>query len=56
MLGENEEFVGARQLHTGQEGEWVIVIIVQKHNGELSVTSQPGQTCFQAKLRLTLQT
>ncbi len=29
-------------------------IIVQKHKGKLTVTSEPGQTCFQAKLPLTL--
>jgi signal transduction histidine kinase len=29
-------------------------IIVQKHKGEISVTSQPGTTCFQVKLPLTL--
>jgi signal transduction histidine kinase len=29
-------------------------IIVQKHKGEISVTSQPGKTCFQIKLPLTL--
>lgn len=27
-------------------------IIVQKHKGEMSVTSQPGKTCFQIKLPL----
>jgi signal transduction histidine kinase len=30
-------------------------IIVQKHKGEIGVTSQPGQTCFQIKLPLTLE-
>lgn len=29
-------------------------IIVQKHKGEIGVVSQPGQTCFQVKLPLTL--
>jgi len=29
-------------------------IIVQKHQGEISVTSQPGKTCFQVKLPVTL--
>jgi signal transduction histidine kinase len=29
-------------------------IIVQKHHGQLSVTSQPGETLFQIKLPLTL--
>lgn len=29
-------------------------IIAQKHKGSLSVTSEPGHTCFQAKLPLTL--
>jgi signal transduction histidine kinase len=28
-------------------------IIVQKHKGEISVTSEPGRTCFQVKLPLT---
>ncbi|MCL4295562.1 MAG: response regulator [Anaerolineae bacterium] len=28
-------------------------IIVQKHKGEISVTSEPGKTCFQVKLPLT---
>ena len=27
-------------------------IIVEKHNGEISVVSQPGHTCFQIKLPL----
>jgi signal transduction histidine kinase len=27
-------------------------IVVQKHKGEISVTSQPGKTCFQIKLPL----
>jgi signal transduction histidine kinase len=30
-------------------------IIVQKHKGEISVTSKPGTTCFQVKLPLTLE-
>lgn len=30
-------------------------IIVQKHKGEISVTSQPGKTCFQVKLPLSLE-
>jgi signal transduction histidine kinase len=30
-------------------------IIVQKHKGEISVTSQPGMTCFQVKLPLPLE-
>jgi signal transduction histidine kinase len=25
-------------------------IIVHKHNGEISISSQPGKTCFQIKL------
>ncbi len=29
-------------------------IIVQKHKGEISVTSQPGKTCFQVKLPVAL--
>jgi signal transduction histidine kinase len=29
-------------------------IIVQKHKGKISVRSQPGQTCFQIKLPLTI--
>ncbi len=28
-------------------------IIVQKHNGEISVRSKPGETCFQVKLPIT---
>jgi signal transduction histidine kinase len=29
-------------------------IIAQKHKGEITVTSQPGKTCFQVKLPLTM--
>lgn len=29
-------------------------IVVQKHKGKLSVSSEPGRTCFQTKLPLTL--
>ncbi len=30
-------------------------IVVQKHHGEISVQSQPGQTCFQIRLPLKIQ-
>jgi signal transduction histidine kinase len=29
-------------------------IIVQKHRGQITVVSEPGQTCFQVRLPLTL--
>jgi signal transduction histidine kinase len=29
-------------------------IVVQKHHGEISVTSRPGNTCFRVKLPLKL--
>jgi signal transduction histidine kinase len=30
-------------------------IIVHKHNGEISVSSQPGKTCFHVKLPISLE-
>ncbi len=30
--------------------------IVRKHHGEISVTSKPGDTCFQVRLPLALST